>query len=81
MAFKSVKQSAASLDSPEALFRDLRQRTIPAPHALLTCYQQPDADKRHHKQHQRFWKHKAPPAQLPTVLRVRPVAGFEPATA
>ncbi len=38
--------------------------------------------KQHHKRHHRLLKHKAPPAQLPTVLRVRPVgtAGFEPAT-
>src|SRR5712664_695770 len=33
MGFKVGKQSAVSLDSPEALFRDLRQRTIAAPHA------------------------------------------------
>jgi len=33
MGFKAGKQSAVSLDSPEALFRDLRQRTIAAPHA------------------------------------------------
>ena len=33
MAFKAVKQAVVSLDSPEALFRDLRQRTIAAPHA------------------------------------------------
>src|SRR5256886_13621235 len=35
--------------------------------------------KQHHKRHHGLLKHKAPAAQLPTVLRVRPVgtAGFE----
>lgn len=33
MAFKTVLPAAVSLESPEALFRDLRGRSIPAPHA------------------------------------------------
>jgi len=54
---------------------------------LLTCYQQPDADTllavmsepKMRYAALALLKHKAPPAQLPTVLRVRPVgtAGFD----
>src|ERR1043166_2549012 len=43
MPFKPMKSSSVALETPEAMFRDLRKRTIAAPHAhqadVLRSYQ------------------------------------------
>jgi len=65
--------------------RCFSRRTIPVSSRESSCSLtagEPKSDARtltHHKRHHRLLKHKAPPAQLPTVLRVRTVgtAGFD----
>jgi hypothetical protein len=51
MPFKPIKPSTVALESPEAMFRDLRKRTVAAPHAhqadILRSYQRDALEKPH----------------------------------